>query len=548
MLSTAHPTRPFPADAGQRMNGNQVHLTIDGRDVVAATNETVLAVARRLGVHIPTLCSIEGLEPLVSCYLCLIEVEGHDDHLPACDTRVTDGMKVRTASLELELARRMALELLLSDHVGECEAPCELACPTGWDIAAYMLNLPGLDRVEAQRLARDGLALPATLGYVCNAPCERACRRAEQDDAVQIRALHRFSGERVAGLLPEGARSLPEVKSTTGQRVAVVGAGPAGLAAAFKLLQAGHACTIFEQRATPGGSLGALPESELPAAVLRAEIAVIEAMGARFVTGWRLQGLLALDELRAAHDAVLLALGEEGLAEADLPLSGPRVADPETRLTRIDGVFAAGAMAGRGGLAVRAVADGFTAAWAIDHLLLEGRPEGKARQAVVRYGKLPEPERVALLSLSLNKGARGAGVPDADGAAREAQRCLICGCRGGHDCTLRSLTTELGANPRRFRGPRRPMRTDDSHPAVIYHAHKCVLCGACVALSEQSGHPVGLTSIGRGFETRVGAPFDLPWAEAIDTETALRCAEVCPSAAIRRRPAAAPRRPDRAGS
>ncbi len=514
------------------MADGDLHIILDGAPVAARQGETVLDVARRVGVRIPTLCQVDGLEPLVSCYLCVVHIEGCKGLEPACDSRVREGMVVTATSPELDEARKMALELLLSDHVGECEAPCELACPTGWSIPNFMLALQR-DANEAESMAREGLALPATLGWVCNAPCERACRRGDHDDNVSIKQLHRFTGQRDAGVQSEGP-TVPETAPPTGRSVAIVGAGPAGLGATWKLLRAGHEVTVFDARDRAGGSLRDVPEAELPSGVLDAEIGLLEAMGARLETGQGLGTDLQLDDLRGQFDALLLALGEGGLEGSGVPLSGRRIADPASRETSLGGVFAAGAMAGRSGLAVRAVADGFTAAEGIGRFLETGDASGAVREAVVRYGKLAEPDRVSLLDLALNKGARVPAIAAPEGAGEEASRCMLCGCRGSRNCTLRNLTTELGANPRRFPGERRAMLRDESHKQVTYQSHKCVLCGACVLLSEQSGAGLGLTMIGRGFDARVGAPWDGSWADAVDDETALRCADACPTAAIRR--------------
>ena len=507
-----------------------VQITIDGERVAAAIGETVLDVARRMGLRIPTLCDIDGLEPLVSCYLCLVRIEGMGGMQPACDSRVHDGMVVTATAEDITLARRMALELLLSDHVGECEAPCELACPTGWHIADFMMALQKSTR-DAEDMARDGLALPATLGWVCNAPCERACRRGDHDDNVSIKQLHRFTGE-------HDADTVPKLAEASGKKVAIVGAGPAGLGAAFRLLRAGHGVVLYDGNERAGGSLLALGEDELPAAVLAAEVALIGTMGAQFQLNSRLGADVGLDDLRRDYDAVLLAVGEDGLEGGGLPLSGKRIADPVSRETKLPGVFAAGAVAGRSGLAVRAVADGFTAAHSIDNLLRAGLANGPVREAVVRYGKLGDPDRVSLLDLALNKAGRNPKIDVEPVAANEASRCMLCGCRGSLDCTLRTLSTELGANTRAFPGERRAMMRDDSHPTVSYQSHKCVLCGACVLLSEQSGVGLGLTVVGRGFESRVAPPWDAPFADAVDTETAIRCAAACPTAAIRLKPEA----------
>lgn len=102
-------------------NGNGVvRLTIDGRQVEAAPNETILQVARRYGIFIPTLCYDERLEPFGACRMCLVEVKGERRLMPACTTNVRDGMDVITSNDHIEHIRRLTLELILSDHPLDC--------------------------------------------------------------------------------------------------------------------------------------------------------------------------------------------------------------------------------------------------------------------------------------------------------------------------------------------------------------------------------------------------------------------------------------------
>ena len=207
-------------------------LTIDGHPVQAPEGQTILQAARAAGIDIPTLCHAvpgeKGLEPSASCYACVVKVAGHKRLLPACATVVHDGMVVQTGGDEVAQARRTAVELLLSDHLGECLAPCQLACPAAWDVPGFMVALRQGDLAGAATIARAGLALPETLGWVCSAPCEKACRRNERDGTLAIRLLHRHAAFATAG---EPAALSPGSAGT----VAILGAGPAGLAAAHAL-------------------------------------------------------------------------------------------------------------------------------------------------------------------------------------------------------------------------------------------------------------------------------------------------------------------------
>ena len=142
-----------------------VKLEIDGKRIIAVDNQTILAVARENGIgDIPTLCHDEQLEPFTSCYVCVVKVKGARSLLPACSTKVTDGMVVETGSPEVQRSRKAAIELLLSSHNADCVGPCQQACPAGVDIQGYVA-LAALGRFrEAIQLIKEKHPLPA----ICN--------------------------------------------------------------------------------------------------------------------------------------------------------------------------------------------------------------------------------------------------------------------------------------------------------------------------------------------------------------------------------------------
>jgi formate dehydrogenase major subunit len=151
----------------------------------------------------------------------------------------------------------------------------------------------------------DRLALPGSLGRICPRLCERQCRRSDLDQGLAIGALHRY----VADLRLAGRRPAPP---STGKRVAIVGAGPAGLAAAYYLTRNGHACTLLDAHALPGGMLRyGIPANRLPKDALDAEIDAIRRLGAQFRMGERWGEDFTLAGLRQRHDAVFVAIGAQ---------------------------------------------------------------------------------------------------------------------------------------------------------------------------------------------------------------------------------------------
>jgi formate dehydrogenase major subunit len=214
-------------------------------------------------------------------------------------------MVVATGSKDVRTARKMALELLLSDHAGECVAPCAAQCPAGLDIPGFVYGIATGDNGRAMEVIAERLALPGSLGRICPRLCERECRRSDLDQGLAIGALHRY----VADLRLAGRRPAPP---STGKRVAIVGAGPAGLAAAYYLAKNGHHCTLFDAHALPGGMLRyGIPANRLPKDALDAEIDAIRRLGARFRMGERWGDDFTLAGLREQHDAVFVAIGAQ---------------------------------------------------------------------------------------------------------------------------------------------------------------------------------------------------------------------------------------------
>ena len=279
-----------------------IEFVIDGKKVQGEAGETILNVARRVGIEIPALCTDPRLPPFDSCGICVVEVEGKGV-VKACSTPISEGMVVRTRAPAAEEVRKAALELLLSAHWGDCIAACQLNCPAHTDCQGYVgLTANGL-YLEALKLLYEKLPLPATLGRICPAPCEDGCRRQIVEEPIQIRRIKRFLGDL-------GLDYTPPVGAPTGFRVAVVGSGPAGLSAGYFLRRMGHEVVVFEAREKLGGMLRyGIPAFRLPHEVLDREIAVLKRMGIEFRTGVALGRDLTLSELERDFHAVFLGLG-----------------------------------------------------------------------------------------------------------------------------------------------------------------------------------------------------------------------------------------------
>src|SRR5581483_11401448 len=196
--------------------------------------------------------------------------------------------------------------------------PCNQACPAGENIQAWLYSAQHGDyRGAWSALVREN-PLPAVVGRVCYHPCENACNRARFDQEVSIHAVERFLGDEALRL---GWQFEPAAEST-GKHVLVVGAGPAGLSAAYHLRRLGNAVTIFEAAANTGGMLRyGIPKYRLPRPALDGEIARILAMGVEIRLNTKVEDLSA--EMRAGgFDAAFLAVGAQLAKRTAIPGGG----------------------------------------------------------------------------------------------------------------------------------------------------------------------------------------------------------------------------------
>jgi len=514
-------------------------VTIDNQSLTVPEGANLLAAAKGLGIDVPALCWREGLEHVTSCMLCVVEDCRTRTLHPACSTPVEEGMQIATASESVIEARRVALELLLGDHLGDCEGPCRRACMAGMDIPDMLRQIAAGNWPEAVRVVKCHIALPAALGRICPAPCEKICRRGAHDAPVGICQLKRY----VADVdLASANPYQPERVAPSGCRVAIVGAGPAGLAAAYELMRAGHACTLFEKHALPGGGLRS-PElhDKLPADVLDAEIQQILRLGLRLETGMELGSNLSLAELKQQFDAVMLAWGEVshdlagrlGLAYGQRGVA----TDRHTHCTSDPMVFACGNAVTPGRLAVRSVGQGRATALAVDQMLRGEPVSGIRRDYDHRISGALDPGEMAILLADASPVPRvvPAGGSDAgytaDEARAEAARCLHCECRKPADCLLRRYADAYGLQPLGWKPDERRRLAIERHGSVTYEPGKCIACGICVRITNAAREPLGLTFVGRGFDVRVGVPFNQSLEKGLGS-VAAACVAACPTGAL----------------
>ncbi len=509
-------------------------ITIDGHAVQVSRGESVLAAARRLGIDIPTLCYLEKCGPLNTCQVCLVKVDG--TLVPSCGAKVAAGMVVESETTEVHEARRTALELLFSDHVGDCLSPCHRLCPLQLNVPVMLRHIQAGRLHDAVVTVRQALPLPTVLGRLCHHPCEQGCRRNSLDDPAAIRDMERFVSDHD---LKSAEPYVPPRKPASGKKVVIIGAGPAGLAAAHFLAREGHAVTVGDRHERAGGSLRNVSEAQLPRSVLDTELAQLERLGIQFKLNIEAGRDLTLEGLTQGFDAVLLTVGE--IPSCETPNLGVVLgssgidSDPNTGWTSVHRVFAAGSAVKPVKQLVKAMSEGRAVAECVHQQLTGRTPRRSEKTFSSVMGRLDPGELREFLRSANNVGKvspcdRCLGH-NREEAALESSRCLHCDCRSSGNCVLQHWAQVYNADANRFRAERKKFEQQLQPGGIIFEPGKCILCGICVKLTEMAAEPLGLTFIGRGFDVKVAAPFSEKIERGLQ-KVAAECVEHCPTGAL----------------
>ena len=538
-------------------------MRIDGIEVQVKKGETILKAAKSLDIPIPTLCSLDGSEPFTSCMLCVVEDTATGKLLPACSAPAIDGMEVQTDTDSVRAARQAALELLLAEHVGDCDAPCTLACPLQIDIPEVIRLLEEGEIPEAVRRIRTATTLPGLACLLCSAPCEKACRRGKYDQSVAIGLLMRHVVEREereasavapvqSSVLPRGMP--PVAAQSSPKSAAVIGAGPAGLSAAYHLALLGFSCTLFEAQSFPGGSLRAPAAGDTAAgqnrqqlvdrAVAR-EMQILHDLGVRIELNTPVAAALSLEKIIERNDATIVAAGPDmrsvlETASVHIPEGGKATSGASRCQSSNAKVFAAGSLLKRGCSFVKALAQGKAAAACANQYVRGEAVTGARNRFQSHIGRLHEGEVEEFLKDAADiprivpKDAEAdpqAGY-NREEAVTEASRCLHCDCAAKDNCRLRVYAEQYEARGRRFRiGERRLFRRILQHPRVVFEPGKCIKCGICVRITAWEKERLGLAFLNRGYDLQVGTPFGELLSRALE-RSAERCVRACPTGAL----------------
>lgn len=308
-----------------------VTLHINGNEIVAEQGLTILEVAKRADIDIPTLCYVKGTISQNPCGICAVTIsnfqdyslkplEGSEELFRACVTLAQEGMQIETASDAAVEHRQNRLAAISKHHFGDCKAPCNLTCPGQINVQGYIAHVEKGEYEEAMRLIMERNPVPFSVGRVCPRFCETRCRRILVDDPVSINHLKRFVADWC--MKNEVDLKIPKERPT-GKKVAVIGGGPAGLTAAFYLTRKGHDVTIFEAAPKLGGALRyGFPEYKIPREILDFEINMILKMGisVRLSQRWG-KDFIIQDLVDQGFDATFIGIGATVDEPFDVPCS-----------------------------------------------------------------------------------------------------------------------------------------------------------------------------------------------------------------------------------
>lgn len=238
----------------------------------------------------------------------------------SCGQRCSQGVEV-----EYERAMAKARSLEVGEQTVRAPvAPCAEKCPLYLCIQGYTAHIAAGRYADALELIMDGLPLADSVCRVCHRPCEDVCVRSDVDQPVAINDLKRFVMDWAA--TQDEFPYKPNPETSHGLRVAVIGAGPAGLSASHELAMRGYAVTLFDAADEPGGLLRyGIPEYRLPTDALERDVDRILDLGVSFEGGRRLGDEIQVDEILAGYDAMVVAIGGGDDVDIDIPGSGPEL-------------------------------------------------------------------------------------------------------------------------------------------------------------------------------------------------------------------------------
>ncbi len=446
-------------------------IKLNNKPIKVSGKESLIEIAQKEGYEIPFLCYNKNAKHKSSCMVCAVRNCTTGQIIPSCTTLPIDGMEIETDSEEIKQIRTLSLELLLSDHRADCEAPCKMACPGGLDIASMNRLYDAGKETEALELLRNTLVIPATLCHICNAPCEKICRRNDIDKAVAIREIKK---NLVSKTILENI-SKPE---SNGKKIAIVGSDLAGLSAAHYLCRLGYEITLFEPQSQ---ALNPYIEAEnIPIGTIEFELDCIRKTGVEIV-------LSCTNPSLDAFDGVISTIHENPAPEW-------------IRLTA------------KTKQPARLVSEGKKLAEQLHASLSKSiinEDIENSKHFNSNYSRFTETEKKR--------------ITEQDNRHHYKSKCLYCDCDKKSYCKLRTYAMGYGIKNIRYSKDSSfdALQRQHIHGNMWFEQAKCIRCGLCVYNSRN-----GFTFKDRGYDMQVV----LPEENKVNIKESL--AEICPTGAL----------------
>jgi len=484
---------------------SNITLTINGKKISAKQGDTILEVAQKAGESIPTMCHHPNLTHHSSCMLCIVKETNTKKIIPSCSHPAEDGMNIKTNSQEINNLRKEALELLLSEHIGNCYAPCTLSCPIKLEIPAILRAISQQNFQLAIKLLYDKLPLPNIISTLCPAPCQKGCRRKKIDSSLQIKKLHQLitnhNLQQTTPYQPISAKT-----ANKSQHIAIIGASIVGLSIAYFLQIKGYQCTILEKSSQVGGKLQLeIANNNLSDKILKQELTTLTNLGIKI----NCNQIIKLQKIQQKYAVIIMPKSEDNNKENQNIFC----------YTETDNI----------NTIIKEVSQAKKLAEQIEQKLQNTQIANKPFNSSM--GAITNEELQLFLKEAKNNNQQQT-ITNLQQASQEAQRCLHCDCRKNQNCKLQEYAQKYHARAKQYSPKKRDnfvqIRENNN---IIFEPGKCIKCGICVRITEQEQEKLGISFINRGAKLTIATAFKQRLQDGMQ-KTTDKCITACPTGAL----------------
>jgi|GEM_PF-1605791 len=478
------------------------NIKINGIEYSFTDGESILQIALRNNIDIPSLCYLKDTKKYISCMLCIVKDKSNNELIPSCGVKAVDGMDIDADAQEVIDARIETLQVLLAEHTGDCIAPCRRVCPFDINISLLLRYIENKQFEETYKLIIYEMPFPSIITKLCTKPCEKSCRRGIIDNPVSI--------SNIKMLLINKMKDYPYKKfkiDKNGMSIGIIGSGYQGLTIAYFLLLMGYDCTLFEKNEI---NWDIISDCDIKKDELDNELLFLEKLGLKINIDNNLDDKSHISNLVNKYKAV--AVTDKYRNIINYKESNIFVINKKKENNNLM-------------MLLKEVKD---YSQKIDQYLTDKKYNKKFDSII---GKV---EKEELLNQVKNKNDRiindYINYSQTD-MINEAGRCLHCECSDADNCKLRLYASQYGINKLKYKlNKRKKIERTIYHSKIVYEEGKCIKCGICVRLSEKKGLKNGFTFYKRGIDTTVILPF--PDARDNNINELINIIKQCPTGAL----------------